>query len=69
MNSSILPKICLTLVIVAAINTFLSGVLHLDILSSVFGANSVILKFTDVLIGLSAIFVLFQILPNKSLCK
>jgi len=69
MNSTLLPKICLSLVVFAAVNTFLTGIINVDILTTVLGTSSIVVKITDVCIGLSALFVLFQILPNKSLCK
>lgn len=58
--------VALVLVIVGGLNWLLIGLFELDLVASVFGAESMLSKVVYVLVGLSALWMLWNLVARRS---
>ena len=57
------------LLIVGGLNWGLVGALDIDLVSTIFGAGSVLTRIVFILVGLSAIYGIFKCFNKDSCCK
>lgn len=61
-----LGLIALILVIVGGLNWGLVGLFKFDLVAAIFGVESFLTNLTYILVGLSAIYVVFTVLPKAT---
>lgn len=61
-----LDTVALVLVIVGGLNWLLVGLFELDLVATLFGADSVLAKIVYVLVGLAALWMLWDLLAHRS---
>ena len=61
-----LDTVALVLVIVGGLNWLLVGLFELDLVATLFGADSVLAKIVYVLVGLAALWMLWDLLARRS---
>jgi uncharacterized membrane protein YuzA (DUF378 family) len=66
---SALDWIALILLVVGGLNWGLVGLLHLDLVATIFGVSTTIARIVYVLVGLSAIYVLVRSLMCGKSCQ
>ena len=61
-----LDTVALVLVIVGGLNWLLIGLFEFDLVATLFGADSVLAKIVYVLVGLAALWMLWDLLARRS---
>jgi uncharacterized protein len=61
-----LDTVALVLVIVGGLNWLLVGLFEFDLVATLFGADSVLTKIVYVLVGLAALWMLWDLLARRS---
>ena len=61
-----LDTVALVLVIVGGLNWLRVGLFELDLVATLFGADSVLAKIVYVLVGLAALWMLWDLLAHRS---
>lgn len=61
-----LDTVALVLVIVGGLNWLLVGLFEFDLVATLFGADSVLAKIVYVLVGLAALWMLWDLLARRS---
>ncbi len=64
-NKNFVDWIAFILVIVGGLNWGLVGVLHFDLVATIFGHMSVISRVVYGLVGLAAIYSIYRAIPKK----
>jgi len=65
MKLSVLGWIALILVIVGGLNWFLVGLFSFDLVAAIFGAMTIISRIVYILVGISAVYMIFFALKLK----
>jgi uncharacterized membrane protein YuzA (DUF378 family) len=60
-NLSTLDWVAMILLVVGGLNWLLVGLFSFDLVAMIFGAGSILAKIVYVLVGLSAVYVLFHL--------
>jgi len=65
MKLSVLGWIALILVIVGGLNWFLVGLFSFDLVAAIFGSMTIISRIVYILVGISAVYMIFFALKLK----